>query len=385
MEIEWDKIKSSPTKVYKIPGQNLLNLKEQSESQEKTIKDLTNTRNELSAKIDLLEKKITDLESEIKGKDEQLNSLEVFSNELKKQHAKELKAKNQMISELENSVSNKEEEIKGLNEDILGKNNKISELQDENSKLINKIPKIQNQISAKELEIENLKKEMAEKISQVENEIKSLKSHTDELQGIIKTKEDTLREKDKKIDELNKEINELNKKIEELNTEIDELKKQVPKKPVFEKAEEVIKGGSCPKCGFPIYEEYKIVEGERQLIRKYCPNISCGWTIIGKPKIAIALEAEMPEKVEKEIKIFKVKKDGLEETKTLNSKMVAIIADPSQDIIWIWKGKDSSRFEYAEATRQATRVKMEIVKIFHARIERVDEGEEPKNFPKLRK
>ncbi len=420
MVIEWEKIKSEPTKIYKIPGQDLLNLKEQVESQHKNIEGLTIARDELSAKIDSFEKKMTGLETEIKSKDEQLSSLEAFSNELKKQHARESKAKEQRISELENSVSNKEEEIKRLKEEILSRSdeiselqakaneitvlqnriselqakdneiialqdriselqakangitalqNKISKLQDGNSELITEISKMQDQISAKESEIGNLKKETAETTSRFENEVKSLKSRVDELQGIIKAKEDSLGERDRKIDEL--------------NVEMEELKQQIPKKPVFEKAEEVSKGASCPKCGIPTLEEYKIVEGKRQLIRKYCPNPSCGWTIIEKPEIAITVEAEAPKVVKKEIKIFQVKKDGLEEKKTLNSKMVAIIADPGQDIIWIWKGKDSSRFEYAEATRQATRVKMEIVKIFHARIERVDEGKEPENFPKF--
>ena len=92
------------------------------------------------------------------------------------------------------------------------------------------------------------------------------------------------------------------------------------------------------------------------------------------------MTSEMPEEEQKELKIFWVKREGLEVTDNLNSKMVAIISDPSQNIIWIWKGKDSSRFEYADATNQATQVKKD-VGLFHANIERVEEGEEPENFP----
>jgi len=118
MALEWDKIKSEPIKSYKIQGHNLLDLKEKLEQQEKSIAELTNTRNELIIKVDSLEEKITNLESEMKEKDEKITSLEENKKE----------AEN-FLKELENSLSNNNEEIKLLKEDILIKDSKISELE----------------------------------------------------------------------------------------------------------------------------------------------------------------------------------------------------------------------------------------------------------------
>lgn len=241
-----------------------------------------------------------------------------------------------------------------------------------------------NQISENESIIAKLKEEMAEKASRAENELKSLRSQVEEHLGEIKAKENIIREKDAKIEESNAKIAESNAKIAELNAKIEELKEKIPKKPVYETAEEVIKGPGCPKCGWTTLEEYKIVDGQKQLIRKYCPNTFCAWTSTEAPKVAIAMGDEIPEEVEKELKIFKVVgADKIEEVTTLDSTLVAIIADPLQETVWIWKGKDSSRFDYAEATRHATQVKNDVVKKSTAPIKRINEGEEPENFPKL--
>jgi len=217
---------------------------------------------------------------------------------------------------------------------------------------------------------------MTDKASQDENEIKSLKSQLDALQREVRTKENMLKEKDGKIEALET-------KIEGMDTEIKALQEQIPKKIAFEKAEEVIKGAACPNCGIPTYEEYKTEEGARTLIRKYCS--ACGWIFTERPEIAVALEAEVPEEIEKEIKIFNVKRGKVEAATTLDSTMVAIIADPLQEIVWIWKGAASGRFEYAEATKEAARIKNELIRTPHAHIERVEEGDEPENFPKFEK
>ena len=406
MALEWDKINSDPTKGYKILGQNLLQVKVTLEIHEKNIAELTTTRNELMAKLDSVEKKITNLESALNGKDEKITSLEDTINglnnkltqvkdeadnsvnELKKHHEEQLETKNQKILELENSISNTEAEIKLLKEDLAVKNNTISELQNEKSAIQNTIPELEDQLAAKSSEIENLKQDMTAKTSNEEIEIKSGKSQLDELQGQantfkeevkrlreeVKTKDDILKEKDRKMEALEK-------KIERMTTEIKELKEQIPQKIVFEKAEEVIKGAACPNCGIPTYEEYKTVKGARCLIRKYCSNPACGWTFAERPEIAIVRETEVPKEAKKELKIFSVKKDKLEAVTALTSKMVAIIADPIQEIVWIWRGKDSDRFEYAEATRHAAKIKSELIGTPHARLERVEEGKEPENFP----
>lgn len=234
---------------------------------------------------------------------------------------------------------------------------------------------LQNQIMENDSIIIRIKEDMVDKASRDENELKSLGRQLKELLGELDAKEDIIREKDEAI-------NELNNKNEELNTKIDELKEQIPKKPVYEKAEEVIKGAGCPKCGWTTFEEYKFVDGQRKLIRKYCPNTFCSWTSTGEPKVAIATR-EIPEEVIKEVRIFRVRgAETLEEITTLDSTMVAIIADPAQEVVWIWKGKDSNRFDYAEATRHAITIKNEMVKSY-APTKRINEGEEPSNFPKL--
>jgi len=130
-------------------------------------------------------------------------------------------------------------------------------------------------------------------------------------------------------------------------------------------------------------EEYRFVDGKKHLIRKYCPNTFCLWTSAEEPKITISLTTEGPKEEEQSVSLFKIKGIELEDTQTLDSSAVIIIADQIQNIVWIWKGKDSSRFEYAEATRHATKVKNDVVKKASAHIERINEGDEPENFPKL--
>ena len=90
-----------------------------------------------------------------------------------------------------------------------------------------------------------------------------------------------------------------------------------------------------------------------------------------------------PEEVQPELKVYQIKGGELEEVRKLDSSMVALLADYPQEIVWIWKGSESSRFEYAEATRQGTYVKNEVLKKPNAHIVRVNEGEEPDNFPTI--
>lgn len=390
MSIEWDKIKENPNKSHKIEGVNLLNLKLKIESQEKSISELTQNIEELTAKNNSLEEKITNLESESQEKTGKIASLEEKINELdgsisqtKKEvesSTTELETKNQTISELENSVSNKQEEIKNLNEYMSAANEKISEIQDQMNVKNNEIQTLESKNS----ELENETSKLNENISELQNRLSDKDASSSENENKINALQNQTSELQEEIKGKDREIDELNQKIETLNTNIAELKEQIPKKPVYAKAEQVVKGGKCPKCGFPTYEEYRMVEGKRQLIRKYCPNTSCGWSKGGEEQlIAITMTEELPEEEKKVMKIFWIKKGGIEETEALNSKMVAVIADPDKDIIWIWKGKDSSRFDYADATNQATHIKNEVVKMFHARIERAEEGKEPENFPQI--
>ncbi|MFX0133669.1 MAG: hypothetical protein ACFFDN_08500 [Candidatus Hodarchaeota archaeon] len=396
MSIEWDKIRSNPTKSHKIHGTDLLGLKRKIESLEKNVSELT-------ANSDELGNIIKNLETELKEKKEKIGSLENKVNELNGSLAKtkkeaedslndtknkleqEIDTKTEKISDLEKTISEKTNENENLNKEISEKNGKITELEDQTQRQAGEISELKSKGAGSEGEISNLRDKVSElggKVSELEklkseneskiNELVDKASKVDALQKDVSVK-------DEKINELNNKIEEANTEITKLNDKIEELKEQIPKKPVYEEAEETVKGGPCPKCGFPTYEEYKFEAGEKHLIRKYCPNTHCGWRSVEKPKIRITMTTEMPEEIVKELKIYQVKREGLEVTDTLNSKMVAIIVDPAQNIIWIWKGKDASRFEYADATNQASNVKKK--ELFQAHIQRVEEGEEPENFP----
>ncbi|MFX1296670.1 MAG: hypothetical protein ACFFD2_17660 [Promethearchaeota archaeon] len=232
------------------------------------------------------------------------------------------------------------------------------------------------------------------KISDLEKTITDSKAKISDLMKIISDTETKIEEKDKKITSLEAEINNMIKKasqykndkdkeIRELNAKIEKLRKEIPKKPVYEVPDETVKGASCPRCGWITLEDYRTVNGQRQLIRKYCPNTFCLWTSLEESKRSIALSDEEPEEETKTTKVFKVVGTEIEEIPTLDSTIVAIIADPVQNVVWIWKGHESNIFEYAEATRQATTVKNDIIKKANARIIRVNEDEEPENFPKM--
>ncbi len=382
---EWEKIQSAPSKNYRIQGSDLIRMKDK-------IDELSAIHDEMNATIFSLEEKVTELEANNKNKDGQITAFKSRITNL-----------NELISSLEKVVSTRDEtmgaqmdihtsfveeikrltdqvkltdkEISDLNDKVSELKSEITELKKQNSKLVSKKSKLEAQLSdweTQQSDWERKKLKLDKVISENEKEITGLKTKVSELQEEGKRNLEA-------IGERNEEINSLNLKILALNTKIQELEDQIPKKAVLEKADEVVKGRSCPNCGFTTFEEYKSVKGKKELIRKYCPNPNCRWIMVERPELSVELEGEVPEN-KTAIQIFEVKKDGMEEVTTLNSKMVAIIADPVQYIIWIWRGKDSDRFIYAEATREVTKVKNEIIKLPHARIERVEEGEEPENF-----
>ncbi len=274
------------------------------------------------------------------------------------------------ILESSTNIESLKSDLSELKEKVSQKEKNISELQAE-------ISHLQVQMSEKESEIASLNQQRAEETSKYDSEIQGYTSQLDELLAEIKAKESTIQEKDTKIEKLNG-------KIEDLNSKIEELKEQIPKKPVYEKAEEVARGAACPKCGWTTVEEYKIVDGRKQLIRKYCPNTFCLWTSAETPKVKIAMSKKAPGEEEHPIKIFKVVGAELEETSALDTSTVAVIADPDQNIVWIWKGKESDRFEYAEATSKAASIKNKYMLKGNAQIIRIDEDLEPENFPLTR-
>ncbi|MHA1382686.1 MAG: hypothetical protein ACTSR3_02910 [Candidatus Helarchaeota archaeon] len=442
MSIDWEKIQQNPNKSYKTEGVNLLNLKLKIELLEKNISELTAMNEALKSTNHSLEKlyqnqkseikekkgKIFTMEKEIKDLNATLEKTKVdsenFISELKSKHENEINLLNEKLSDLENQILKLNKEIKDNNEKntILENqnqnlNNELSKLKSEIQNLEIKITQLENLKSQNELELEKLNKQAAENSSKTESTIIELNSKLENLQKVISDKEKSIKEKDEKINELNnkrEELNqsienlnkkieesnkeimelrninqelqneneELNRKIKNLDTKLDDLKGKMPKKVVYETPEQVIKGSPCPKCGMTTFEEFKMVNGKKKIIRKYCPNSSCGWRSAHRPEATIMMSVEAPKEEKKELKIYWVKKDGLEETKSLNSNIVAIISDPAQNVIWIWKGQHANRFEYAEATHQAIEVK-NISGLVHAKTERVEEGNEPANFPDL--
>ncbi|MHA1265952.1 MAG: hypothetical protein ACTSRS_12040 [Candidatus Helarchaeota archaeon] len=369
MTIEWDKILSKPSKQYKVPGEKLLEFRQKIErlSHDKNkidneIIDLNKQKNTLESKITTLEEKVKSLESQLTEKDttistlnEKMSTLESDLNETIKTLESELNAKGTKITTLE-------EKIKTLESELNEKNSSLSEK-------ITEIENLQNQLSEKEATLNKVQQESTELTNQQNTMITNLKNE-------IASKNELLEKKDQ-------EIENLTEKIDNLNKEIEELKEKIPKKPVYEKADEVVKGAGCPKCGWTTIEEYKYVDGKRQLIRKYCPNTFCMWTSTEGAGIKIETTEEEPVEEDLSLKLFKIVHGELEPISSISSDLAVIIADPAQNIVWVWKGTNASRFEYAAATRLAFDVKNNILKNPTAHILRVNEGEEPDNFPQL--
>ena len=345
MAIEWDKILTKPDKSYKVEGHTLLQFRHKSELNEKKIAELTGRSNDLTEKIATLTAQITNLETKLSQKDETISNFET-----------KLETSNSSISE-------RDEKAKKLEDTIKEKDDIISRLKAELSRL-------DAELSA-----------AVQEATKSENETNNLRKEVETLQQTLTKAQARIEDSNSKATQLFLEIDEKDSIIANLSQEIENLKEQIPKKPVYEEAEETVKGAGCPKCGWTTLEEYKIVDGKKQLIRKYCPNTFCLWTSVEEPKITISLTAEGPEEIDQSLRLFKITGTELEATQSLDSSKVIIIADPAQNTVWIWKGKESSRFEYAEATRHAATVKNDVVQKASANIIRVNEGEEPENFP----
>lgn len=375
MSIEWDKVLDKPEKNYKVTGETLLEFRKRIEILEDEKSKISKEQSNLSDKVTSLEQQVSSLETTIKEKTATIASLEGKLTDL-----------NSSMDSKDNLVAKLEEELTSKANNITTLEKALSDQKAENTQLHDKTAALEDQIASKQVEIDGIKQEMSQQLDQLNNklvqqteqyktDVNTLNNKITELQGLVDLKEKALQEKDGQIGILNGQI-------ETLNTKIEELKEQIPKKPVYEDADEVVKGSGCPKCGWTTIEEYKIVDGKKHLIRKYCPNTFCMWT--STEGHAIKISDEMPETETEVLKVFNIVKGELVETPTVNTTMVAIISDPDQNTVWIWKGEDSSRFEYAEATTLATKVKNDILKKPTANITRVNEGAEPDNFPNIK-
>ena len=226
----------------------------QEETKEKDEKILA-----LQARVDKLSELATSLETVVSTKDESLGAtMNIHANFMKE------------IDRLSGDVSVKNRENSELTKKYAALEEKVAELEKSNSDLESNSSKIQKKIV-----------ELVKILEYDKNDIENSRTRITELQEEIKKKEDSDKENNEKIDALNKEIEDLvkenNEKIDALNKEIEDLKTKVPKEPVVEEIEGVEKSIPCPKCGTQTYEVYELVDGEKHLIRHYCPSPTCGW------------------------------------------------------------------------------------------------------------
>ncbi len=109
----------------------------------------------------------------------------------------------------------------------------------------------------------------------------------------------------------------------------------------------------------------------------------CGYTKSQEdavPKVVIRFDDTDVSKKKKDIKIFQVTASGTTSAKSLESDNVYLITDPAQGTIWLWKGSGARPKTVYDAGTAATRLKSS-EKMFAAKLVRVEEGEEPTNFP----
>ena len=294
MSIDWNKIIAAPSKIYKIQGDVLLALKE-------SLNALEDERIGLNEKIASFEEPIRNLQFENTEKDAQLHILQDKISRL-----------NELIDALEKTVTNKDEsmgnimnmhanfmiEIARLNEEILKKKREIFEFENQNSKVEAEKNEFKNKTLELQQDLENLNSKVAGETTELNNQTFELQKTVSQLQDKITGLEDKLlqdqteletlnrlnselqdasEQKDNLLREEDEQINELNVKIETLDTQLEALKDQRPKTPVLEDHEGVLEGPACPHCGSPTNEIYKDLAGKKQLIRRYCTNLNCGF------------------------------------------------------------------------------------------------------------
>ncbi|NHI92852.1 MAG: hypothetical protein EAX96_10155 [Candidatus Lokiarchaeota archaeon] len=135
----------------------------------------------------------------------------------------------------------------------------------------------------------------------------------------------------------------------------------------------------CPRCGSPMMSELDEQGNEKY---KKCPT--CGFIQSSSKapvlKFRDTVDAPLPSK-KPSLVIYDVMDNGISQTTELNSNNTCLVLDREQKIIWVWKGKNASpKLAYAAGT-QATRLKSS-EKLYSAKIETINEGSEPENFPK---
>ncbi|MFX1295297.1 MAG: hypothetical protein ACFFD2_10650 [Promethearchaeota archaeon] len=129
----------------------------------------------------------------------------------------------------------------------------------------------------------------------------------------------------------------------------------------------------CPRCGSPLMDMGKRIQCHL-----------CGYSLAQEgegPKVAIKYtEPEVLKKKSERIKVFQVTYTGTIPVNSLNPDGVFLILDPAQNIIWLWKGSNSSARIVYNAGTAATKLKAS-EKLYSSKLVHVSEGEEPSTFP----
>ncbi len=129
----------------------------------------------------------------------------------------------------------------------------------------------------------------------------------------------------------------------------------------------------CPRCGSPMMQKSETL--------KYCPV--CHFSE-SSAKVAISVKVDLDEKKEElpKVEIMQVTKTGIVKEYSLESENSYVVIDRNSNTLWIWKGAASSPGDAYKAGVETTKLKSGL-RMYSAKIKRVEQGEEPDNFPKL--
>ena len=100
-----------------------------------------------------------------------------------------------------------------------------------------------------------------------------------------------------------------------------------------------------------------------------------------KKEIAIKFEEEVVEEMPK-VELLKITKAGTSYESSLESESSYVVVDRNSSTLWIWKGSGSSPADAYKAGVETTKLKSSL-RMYGASIKRVEEGEEPDDFPTI--
>ncbi|MHA1754701.1 MAG: hypothetical protein ACTSYR_04205 [Candidatus Odinarchaeia archaeon] len=83
------------------------------------------------------------------------------------------------------------------------------------------------------------------------------------------------------------------------------------------------------------------------------------------------------------MKVFQITSNGLNEIeKKPDSNAAAIIVEEEKNRIWVWRGANAKPHEVYRAAASVSKIKTKF-RLYKAKPIIVEEGREPKDFPKL--